>query len=166
MRSGHQTQSVGTVFLAPDDAEHCEGVAGQAWRRRAYRVGRGENKLPDLRGIVHVGYPQAIWWSIRNLVGKPPEQLAAFARDKETIRNYAEATHCSPRFVWQRIKRKRRCPTSMLAVELRDRDKEPWGVLVMDSCNDFECIDSDSREFRTALTKLTDWLQKSGAMED
>jgi len=31
LRSGHTTQRSGSVFLAPDDADRAEGVAGQAW---------------------------------------------------------------------------------------------------------------------------------------
>lgn len=30
-RSGHTTKNVRSVFLAPDDAEHSEGIAGKAW---------------------------------------------------------------------------------------------------------------------------------------
>lgn len=31
LRSGHTTQNTSTVFLAPDDADNAEGVAGKTW---------------------------------------------------------------------------------------------------------------------------------------
>jgi hypothetical protein len=34
LRSGHTTQKSRTVFLAPDDAQHAEGVAGKTWATR------------------------------------------------------------------------------------------------------------------------------------
>lgn len=45
-RSGHTTQVTDIVFLAPDDADKAQGVAGQAWSRRALLV---VDHLPDLK---------------------------------------------------------------------------------------------------------------------
>jgi len=42
-RSGHVRQRSTSAFLAPDDAEHAEGVAGQAYNRGGYRI----EELPD-----------------------------------------------------------------------------------------------------------------------
>jgi hypothetical protein len=45
LRSGHTTQRTKTVFLAPDDADHAEGVAGKTWscNRSIYK-----RSLPNL----------------------------------------------------------------------------------------------------------------------
>jgi len=45
-RSGFATRRTDAIFLAPDDGEKCEGVAGRAWSRRAKVY---VNTLPDLR---------------------------------------------------------------------------------------------------------------------
>lgn len=44
-RTGHTTQKTKTVFLAPDDADAAEGIAGQAWNRSVMIPVSG---LPDL----------------------------------------------------------------------------------------------------------------------
>ncbi len=44
-RSGHTTQRSATVFLAPDDADNAEGVAGQTWNNA---VIVSHNSLPEL----------------------------------------------------------------------------------------------------------------------
>lgn len=46
VRSGFTTQNTGTIFLAPDDADNAEGVAGQAWARRQVVQ---THELPDIR---------------------------------------------------------------------------------------------------------------------
>lgn len=45
-RSGHTTKSSSTVFLAPDDADHAEGVAGKTW---ALNSTLPVSKLPNLQ---------------------------------------------------------------------------------------------------------------------
>jgi hypothetical protein len=44
-RSGHTTQRSEAVFLAPDDADKCEGIAGQVWARDQTII---LENLPDL----------------------------------------------------------------------------------------------------------------------
>lgn len=46
VRSGHATKKGIPVFLAPDDADNAEGVAGVIWNRGAFVV----TDLPDLSG--------------------------------------------------------------------------------------------------------------------
>ncbi len=164
-RSGHVTQSRTTAFLAPDDAQHSEGVAGQAWRRQVYRVGQGERRLPNLRGVHYVGYPRSIWWRIRVFLGKTSPEIEEHLATCMQVRQYAEATHCSTRFVWQRIRKARPCPTSIVAVPLLNKNKERWGVVVMDSCNQFECVDVHTPEFRRALTRFENWMHGCNATD-
>ncbi len=165
-RSGHVTRGTRTAFLAPDDAQHSEGVAGQAWRRQAYRVGKGANKLPELKDVRYVSWPVAIFYNVLLAISAPTTNAKRFAEERTKVTNYAEATHCRPRFVWQRIKRKTPCPVALLAVPLLNKNREPWGVVVMDSCNQYECIDTDSREFRTAFTKLEQQLHSLGVTDE
>lgn len=44
-RSGHTTRKSRTAFLAPDDADRAEGIAGQTWARNRILV---VNELPDI----------------------------------------------------------------------------------------------------------------------
>ena len=46
-RSGHTTKISSTVFLAPDDADNAEGIAGQTW---ALNSSLPVKDLPDLQG--------------------------------------------------------------------------------------------------------------------
>jgi hypothetical protein len=64
-RSGHTTQRSSALFLAPDDAERAEGVAGQTWsRNRPFYV----DNLPDLTNTTSetdlVAYSKGTWMSI------------------------------------------------------------------------------------------------------
>ncbi len=45
LRSGHTTQRTKSVFLAPDDADHAEGVAGQTWNCNSILY---KHSLPDV----------------------------------------------------------------------------------------------------------------------
>lgn len=47
-RSGHTTQNSKAIFLAPDDADEAEGIAGQAWAREGVIVQAG---LPDVNSF-------------------------------------------------------------------------------------------------------------------
>jgi hypothetical protein len=47
VRSGHTTQQTSSVFLAPDDADSAEGVAGVTWARQDVVL---QTDLPDLSG--------------------------------------------------------------------------------------------------------------------
>lgn len=159
------TQKTTTAFLAPDSASHADGVAGQAWRRNSYRVGIGPDKLPDLRSVKYVSLLVAVWYNLLLALKVKSVPALRYKSDSHAIRNYADATHCQPRFVWQRIKRKIPCPTSLVAVPLDDKNRDPWGVLVIDSCNDYECIDINSRNFRSGLQKLVQQLHSLGVMD-
>lgn len=57
-------------------------------------------------------------------------------------------------------------PTEILAVRIVDLKRNRWGVLVMDSCNNVRCIDTDEEEFVTALEKLISKLNDYGVFDD
>jgi hypothetical protein len=63
------------------------------------------------------------------------------------------------------LRRGKSCPTSIVAVPLSRNSREPWGVLVIDSQNHFQCLDVDNREFRAALKALVNWLADSGVID-
>ena len=46
-RSGHTTRKSRSVFLAPDDADRVEGIAGQTWAQKSVVI---VENLPDLSG--------------------------------------------------------------------------------------------------------------------
>ena len=161
-RSGHTTQSSGTVFLAPDDADQADGIAGQTWRRKnAYRV----RNLPDLGAISYVGCIGASWLWLRALWVPTCPAVTAYSEAGRNIEQYAKATTTTPRLVWLRIKGKKKLPLSMCGIPLESRKNIPIGVLVLDSCNTYECIDTDTRSFRGALTRLTNRLHELGVLE-
>jgi hypothetical protein len=156
-RSGHATQLSTTVFLAPDDAPQAEGVAGLAWRGEGTHVVSG---LPDLS---NVRYGRRIWrflLHVRLLIRWENERTKAFRADLDLVRQYAEATNVRPRLIWQRLQRLKQNPRFVLALPLQTPDNQPWGVLVVDSSNTISCIGSDSREFRSGLSKLKTQLAR------
>lgn len=159
-RSGHLTKRARTVFLAPDHAADCEGVAGQAYRRGALRAGKAPKKLPDLSTVSYTGYWKATLLQMREFFGSTKPSVLNFAHERQLVHAYAEATYTSSRQIWYRLGKKRPCPTSILGIQLRDHHNRPVGALVMDSCNEHECIDSDSTQFKQALTKLTKKLRR------
>jgi hypothetical protein len=164
-RSGHLTQNRTAVFLAPDDADQCEGVAGRAWRGCSVQVGTGNSPLPDLRGVKYVGLTKSLYLRLLNWFGKNSHEVNQFLEDRKKVHDYAAATACSHRFVWERLRRGKSCPTSIVAVPLSRNSREPWGVLVIDSQNHFQCLDVDNREFRAALKALVNWLADSGVID-
>lgn len=158
-RSGHTTKTSTTAFLAPDDAPQAEGVAGLAWRGDdAVRV----RNLPDLNLIRYVGTGRSIWYSFRNRFNWPSSASDRFAADSVMVAQYAKATNTSTRAVWQRVRSRKRTPISILAMPLETPDNQRWGVLVLDSSNAVEPIDTEERTFRVAFTKLKQALDRYG----
>lgn len=82
------------------------------------------------------------------------------------VKQYAELTHTSENFVWKRLKAGKLCPTSILGVQIINHNKEPWGVLVMDSSNEIECIVTTEIRFKAELTTLQNKLQSLGVFEN
>ncbi len=83
-RSGHTTQKSSTIFLAPDDANHAEGVAGRAWSTKSpVEV----NDLdPDKSNAYTVNLPPK-WAERRRKKGKTiPKQLVALPLDTKDNR--------------------------------------------------------------------------------
>lgn len=72
-RSGHTTQSQISVFRAPDDADHAEGVAGMTWARRGQVM---VSHLPDLEASpsddAFRAYSRATGVSVADLKRKVP----------------------------------------------------------------------------------------------
>lgn len=153
-RSGHATQKSKAVFLAPDDAYNCEGVAGQAWRADRLRVGTAQSPLPNLNNVKSFSTFQRFWREFMELCGSKSDAVREFLQVRETVEAYAAATSTTPELVWARMSTRKPIPTSILAIKILDSKNRPWGVLVMDSCNDYLCTDVDSREFRSALKEL------------
>ncbi len=161
-RSGHATQSKGTVFLAPDDAHQAEGIAGEAWRGvSSTRV----RNLPDLSKIRYIGHMKVAWLRWRESRGSSAGEVVNYARARDNIKTYAEVTKISERCVWQRIRRKRKLPISMCGVPIENRNGNLVGAVVLDSCNSIECIETELRPFRTAFRRLVQSLQELGALE-
>jgi len=156
-RSGHTTQLSATVFLAPDDAPKAEGVAGRAWRGDgAVRV----RQLPNINDVQYVSWARATWYNLMAGVGGNRDRLISYRETQIRIQQYAKATNTPARAVWQRIRMGKRNPVSILALPLESRDNRRWGVLVLDSSNEVECIDTEDRRFRIALTKLKNSLDR------
>jgi hypothetical protein len=140
-RSGHVTQLRTSVFLAPDDAQ-AEGVAGQAWRGGTIRA----DEMPDLSAAAYVSVAGlALIWLRRQLkLADGPARHACYVELKRQVDAYATGTSVHPSDVWSRIKRKSKLPTSIVALPLHAPNNEPWGVLVMDSCNSVACMNTRS----------------------
>lgn len=158
-RSGHATQRQATVFLAPDDAHHAEGIAGRAWRGDdALRV----SKLPDLSHVAYVGVITGAWYWARHCIRWPSEAVTEYEKSKELVLKYASATFVSPAWVWKQIKKKKVLPLCLLGMPIETRDNTRWGVIVLDSSNEHEPIDTNERSFRSRLKRLTDSLDRFG----
>lgn len=164
-RSGHVTQDGTTVFLAPDAAQNSEGVAGQTWRRGAYRVGSEGSKLPDLNGEEYISFVGRLWFKTIRWLNISSTKAERFDKLDRRVRDYAKNTNTSVESVWQRLKKRKTCPTSILGVTIRDEKKECWGVLVMDSSNEHSCIDTTEKKFRDGLSLLNRELRRYGIFE-
>lgn len=98
VRSGHTTQRSRTVFLAPDDADHAEGVVGKVWATQGML---SKDDLPPIDGF----------------------------SSGEQIREYAENSWVTEKWVRQRLDKCARC---VCGIPLEVRGKT-WGVIVLDS---------------------------------
>lgn len=80
-RSGHATQNRKVIFLAPDDADKAEGIAGAAWSKKgAAYVGN----LPDLSGEevtqkMLAQYASATKTPSRLMAPRPPSARSIYA---------------------------------------------------------------------------------------
>lgn len=160
-RSGHVTQNLRSAFYCPDDGESGEGLASKAYFKGACRT----SKLPKLsrNESSHI----LSTWLYRlcryfKFTGQKCEKFNLFWSKVEV---YADMTGTSRFSVWKRVRKKRACPNNMLGIRLENSHNEVWGVLTMDSSNDIVCIDSNSSQFRTALTRLTKKLRNMGVID-
>jgi GAF domain-containing protein len=64
-RSGHTTRKSRAAFLAPDDADRAEGIAGQTWAQKRVVI---VEDLPDISGTPSLGlledYARKTWVSV------------------------------------------------------------------------------------------------------
>lgn len=154
-RSGHVTLDSRTAFIAPASG-NAEGVVGQAWECGAFRA-RG---LPNLNSEEYVGYYRGSWYRFREWVNLGNPTTKRYVALREKIHDYAAATRNPPRLVWKRLKSGRTIPLSILGILLYDVYDRVWGVLVVDSSNEFECMDSEDPKFRKALRELNKELKR------
>ena len=152
------------VFLAPDDPASAEGVAGQAWRRLEFRVGGGQHPLPDLNNAPYLSMWTRLFLRIARRMGKTNDWIEKKLEVEEKVRDYAVATSTSANYVWSRMKKRKACPTFILGMQILDSG-HPWGVVVIDSCNHHECIDSNDEAFREGFTKLLNDLDRYDVKE-
>jgi hypothetical protein len=158
-RSGHTTQSSTTVFLAPDDAVHAEGVAGRAWSSDgAIRV----SGLPDLSQVQRVGSVRACWLRLRLWIQWTNLVCERFLNDCQLIEQYAQATGMSARSIWRRVRSRKQAPRCILAIPIESFDNQRWGVLVLDNSNDIESVDTETPVFRRAFNRLKATLDRYG----
>lgn len=104
-RSGHGNKNTRCVFLAPDDHDGAEGVAGAAWA-----LGKS--------GAMH----------------SPIEDLPELNRDTtpEDRKLYAKLTYVPKEWVEWRIRRGKICARSYAGRPI-EVNNEMWGVLIIDS---------------------------------
>ena len=161
-RSGHTTQASSTVFLAPDDPEHAEGVAGRAWK------GDASIRVRDLPVLSNVAYAGKMWklyhWMRACFLRQPTQSWLRHLGNVSEVRKYCDSGNVSERWVWRKIKNKQGLPVSVLATPLDTADNERWGVLVIDSSNEFDCIGEDGEQFRRAFQNLRKQLRAYGLM--
>ncbi len=157
-RSGHTTQNTHACFLAPDDADvRAEGVAGQTWRKyAAYRV----RNLPNLKGIKYRcwyhRYPLVFLGKMRGF----QENSRNYIDDKKIVAEYAGSTGLSESQVWQRIKCRKKCPLSICGVPIENSKGRVWGVLILDSSNGVESVDTNDKKFKERLRLVVKLLHK------
>jgi len=105
IRSGGMTQKTSTVFLAPDDADHAEGVAGYVWSMR------GEG------ATVTVTAAQA-----------PLDSNAS----NSDIQQYAKNTRTSEDWVRKQLGAQKVLSASFSGIPIEVKG-QTWGVLILDS---------------------------------
>jgi len=104
-RSGHANKRCSSVFLAPDDIDYAEGIAGQTWA-----VGKSGNLV------------------------LPVQNLPKLTEDTQQVDReaYAQATNVSVKWVDWRIRKNKACAQSYAGRPI-EVNNELWGVLVIDS---------------------------------
>lgn len=156
-RSGHAAQSRSTRFLASPTDGKAEGVAGETWRRAsAYRV----TALPDLSGVQYHNSPKRLVLALLTKIGRLQGLSTRFQADRQEVRIYAQRTNVNERAVWQRIKYNKKCPREIVGVPIETANGKRWGVLILDSCNQHVCIDTDDRRFRSVMKRFGELLLK------
>jgi hypothetical protein len=106
-RSGETTKNRGSCFLAPDDADLAEGIAGQTWSQKS--------------GIVFVPPPN----------DPPLPDLNEGSSDAD-IREYAKRSFVSEQWVRQWLaEHKRGLATRFVGIPVEIKS-QTWGVIVLD----------------------------------
>lgn len=105
-RPGHTSQRSYSLFRAPDNPGMLEGIVGKAWGANSKTAEVFD--LPDLS-------------EVRN------------PRDCPLVKDYADKSHISERWVRRRIKKKRSLARSIMGFTVERPDGTAWGVLVLDS---------------------------------
>ena len=159
-RSGHLTQNSKVAFLAANDGT-TEGIVGLAYQAGAVRA-RGT--IPDLNNEVYVKWLTGLWLLFLHKIRRQSDRSTDYVRLRGLVHSYAKETHTPPRSVWKRMKAGRTLPTNILGVRIETSSGKIWGVLVMDSCNTYVCIDSNDRRFQQALGVLKARLIQCGTL--
>jgi len=167
-RSGHLTKWFTTVFLAPDDADNAEGMAGRAFRSNGtIFIGMDtKDPLPDLRDVKYIS-----WWKRRRVKFNSEKMHAKSIMDVQhekwikQFEDYAKRTRSTTTFVWDRIKRRRPNPTLMIAMRIQSSQNKPFGVIVLDSCCETEFLPVNSQKFRNAFGILDQKMRSLGAID-
>lgn len=155
-----------SMFMVPDDAKNCEGVSGQAWRNGSIRIPKRGKPIPSVTGSHFYSVYKRLWYRSTKYFGGSKPSHEAFKTADLKVRQYAEKTFVDTAWVWRRLRIDAMIPTEILAVRIVDLKRNRWGVLVMDSCNNVRCIDTDEEEFVTALEKLISKLNDYGVFDD
>lgn len=160
-RSGHLSKTATSAFLAPDNPAHAEGVSGMIWRNNSWcKVAN----LPDINrhGYVNIFGLIRMYWNER-FHGRENEiqQYNQMVHDVET---YARTTKTQPHMVWDRLRRGKRSPKMICGLPIEGSDGL-WGILVLDSSNDHDCIGYSTRAFSLALSELTKSLKSCGIVK-
>lgn len=171
-RSGHVTQRNITCFLAPDDAERTEGIAGRAWRcKNTYTIGGDENNtLPDLEefrrytriSVIVINIRRCLRWLLRKIfpvlctgwIAISDEEINDYLAGVEAVKKYAAYTHAPEAWVWSRLRANKLLPTAITGMILQDGRQGAWGALVLDSKNGRHCIPTGDRKFMDAFRAL------------
>jgi len=160
-RSGHTTKASTTVFLAPDESQHAEGICGRVWRAdKAVRV----RNLPDLSGLTYYSWWMRFWFTLSAKLRPGKSVDREFEQASTLVKDYASSTYTAEAAVWYRLRKKKRCPTAILGIPIETADNARWGVLIMDSSNGIECIDTNHRTFREAIRELKRTLSACGVV--
>ena len=85
-----------------------------------------------------------------------------YVRTRELVEESADLTNVPVDVIWHRLKTGKKCPHSIVGTAVLTKAGDKWGVLILDSSNEYTCVghDDEKKDYKILNTAFNE-LQRT-----